>query len=104
MRPYWLRELFSQYLLEKQKNLDKAVGQFKETNGREMALAGDQIIWASDNIYIALLCDNLATLATVWAEVRRDFFDFSFPANKTERFRLDSRLSILRTNLMEDCR
>ena len=24
--------------------------------------------------YIVLLCDNLATLATVWAEVRRDFF------------------------------
>ena len=62
----------SRYLLEKQKNLDKALVRFKETNGRE---AGD-LIMASDRSFIALLCDNLATLATVWAEVRRDFFDF----------------------------
>ena len=32
------------------------------------------MILASDESYIALLCDNLATLATVWAEVRCDFF------------------------------
>ena len=32
------------------------------------------MILASDESYIALLCDNLTTLATVWAEVRCDFF------------------------------
>ena len=38
-------------------------------------MAGDFLITlTSDESYIALLCDNLATLATVWAEVRRDFF------------------------------
>ena len=72
---YRLRELFSQYLLEKKKNLDKALGQFKEANRREVAMAGDfLIILASDESYIALLCNNLAILATVWAEVRVTFF------------------------------
>ena len=107
MRPYRLRELFSQYLLEKKKDLDNALSQFKEVNRREIAMAGDFLITlTSDESYIALLCDNLATLATVWAEVRRDFFSSMslFPTNKSERFRLDLRLSVLRTNLTEDCR
>ena len=71
MRQYQLRELFSHYLLEKKTNLDKALGQFKETNGRKAAMAGDFLVTlASEESYIALMCDNLATVATVWAQVR----------------------------------
>ena len=60
---------------------------------------------ASDRSYITLLCDNLATLATVWAEVRRDFLRLLYSLlTRVSDFRLDSRLSILRTNLTVDCR
>ena len=65
------------YILEKKKDLDKALGEFKETDRTEIAMAlGGLIVSTTD---IAVVCDNLATLSTVWAEVRRDFFDILIP-------------------------
>ena len=68
-------------------------------------MVGDFVItFPSNKSYIELLCDNLATLATVWAEVCSSMSTFLFRTNQSERFRLGSRPSILRTNLTEDCR
>jgi len=68
--------------VEKEKILDEARAQ--NINKKEKAADGDKVVdgdklstLSSDEQFIAIICDNLGELATLWAEVRSEAIHFA---------------------------
>jgi len=73
-----LLELSLKYPAEKGENLGEAQG----LSQVDIAMAEDKMsTLSSDESYIALMCDNLAVLATVWADARSEAIDFANKLN-----------------------